>query len=161
MMFDYLDIGEVRFNSSYPITATTKAFDIVPDPRPIDADLDKVAIGWDPRSMACLWQQWSAGSVSPASPELQSSCSTLPHHSVVNTLRSHLAPVLWSRCRGRKLVGARAGRREVFGTGMAIQTQIRRKSRRGHPFRYLGFGSFPPTRLARFRMMSSRISGGK
>ncbi|MCJ1319252.1 hypothetical protein MMC15_004588 [Xylographa vitiligo] len=56
-MFDYLDIGEVRFNSSYPITATTKAFDIVPDPRPIDADLDQIAIGWDPRSMACLWQQ--------------------------------------------------------------------------------------------------------
>ena len=56
-MFDSLDMKEVRFNRSYPITAATEAFDIVPDPRPIDADLDKVAIGWDPRSMACLWQQ--------------------------------------------------------------------------------------------------------
>ncbi|MCJ1404407.1 hypothetical protein MMC11_007632 [Xylographa trunciseda] len=56
MMFDCLDMKEVRFNHSYPITAATEAFDIVPDPRPIDADLDKVSIGWDPRSMACLWQ---------------------------------------------------------------------------------------------------------
>ena len=58
MMFDSLDMQEVRFNRSYPICAVSEAFDFVgPDPRPIDADLDRVAIGWDPRSVPCLWRQ--------------------------------------------------------------------------------------------------------
>lgn len=57
-MFDSLGMEEVRFNHSYPILASTEAFDIAgPDPRPIDGDLDKVAIGCDPRSMPCLWNQ--------------------------------------------------------------------------------------------------------
>lgn len=57
-MFDALDMAEVRHNRSFPITANVEAFDLVgTDPRPIEADLDKVALGWDPRSMPCLWQQ--------------------------------------------------------------------------------------------------------
>ena len=36
----------------------TEAFDLFEtDPRAIDADLEKVSIGWDPRAMLCLWQQ--------------------------------------------------------------------------------------------------------
>ena len=57
-MFDSLDCEEVRFNRSYPIHASTEAFDLVePDPRPINADLDKVGLGLDPRSMPWLWKQ--------------------------------------------------------------------------------------------------------
>ena len=57
-MFQSLNMKEVRFNRSYPINAATEAFDLVEtDPRPIDTDLDKVAIGYDPRHMPCLWQQ--------------------------------------------------------------------------------------------------------
>ena len=57
-MFSSLELAEVRFNRSIPIDSSTEAFDLVAtDPRPIDADLDKVSLGWDPRAMLCLWQQ--------------------------------------------------------------------------------------------------------
>ena len=57
-MFSSLDMAEVRYNRSFPLNSLTEAFDLVEtDPRPIDADLDKISIGWDPRAMLCLWQE--------------------------------------------------------------------------------------------------------
>lgn len=58
MMFSSLEMAEVRYNRSIPINSLSEAFDLVEtDPRPIDADLDKVSVGWDPRAMLCLWQE--------------------------------------------------------------------------------------------------------
>ncbi|MCJ1246588.1 hypothetical protein MMC30_003797 [Trapelia coarctata] len=57
-LFDSLNMGEVGFNRSFPINSPTEAFDLIEtDPRPIDADLEKVSIGKDPRSMLCQWQE--------------------------------------------------------------------------------------------------------
>ena len=52
-----LDLREIRVNRSYPVHAATETFDLIADSRSIDADLQMVSVGWDPRSMACLWQQ--------------------------------------------------------------------------------------------------------
>jgi len=57
-MFDSLDMAEVRYNQLFPLNSLTEAFDLVEtDPRSIDADLDKVSVGWDPRAMLSLWQE--------------------------------------------------------------------------------------------------------
>lgn len=56
-MFDSMDMAAVRYVRSFPINSQTEAFDLVEtDPRRIDADLDKVSIGRDPRAMLCLWR---------------------------------------------------------------------------------------------------------
>ena len=48
----------MHFNRSIPLNSLAESFDLVEtDPRPIDADLDKVSIGWEPRAMLCLWQE--------------------------------------------------------------------------------------------------------
>ena len=57
-MFDSLDMAKVRYNRSFPINGLAEAFDLMEtDPRPIDADLDQVSVGWDPRRALCLWCQ--------------------------------------------------------------------------------------------------------
>jgi hypothetical protein len=57
-MFSAMNLQEVRYNRSYPLNSETEAFDLCdPDPRPIDTDLNKVSIGWDPRALLCLWRE--------------------------------------------------------------------------------------------------------
>ena len=57
-MFDSLDMAEVRYNRSFPLYSPTEAFDLIEtDPRTIDVDLEKVSLGWDPKSLLCLWRE--------------------------------------------------------------------------------------------------------
>lgn len=58
IMFDSLDMQEVVFNRSYPIHSSAEAFEFAGlDPRPIEAYLDKVGLGRDPRSLYWIWRQ--------------------------------------------------------------------------------------------------------
>ena len=55
-MCDVLDMAEVRFNRSYPVHALAEELETLdPDPRPIDADLEKLSVGWDPRERLYQW----------------------------------------------------------------------------------------------------------
>ncbi len=58
LMFDALDMAEVRYNRSYPMDSLVEAFDLIDvDPRSIDTDLRQVSIGCDPRAQICLWEE--------------------------------------------------------------------------------------------------------
>ena len=57
-MWESLGLEEIRYNRSYPLNSLCETFDLIEsDPRPIDADLSPISVGWDPRSMLCLWRE--------------------------------------------------------------------------------------------------------
>ncbi|KAF3769808.1 hypothetical protein M406DRAFT_246835 [Cryphonectria parasitica EP155] len=66
-MFSSLLYSDVRFNRSMPVWSTASSFSILPsDPRPIDQDVEKVCLGYDPRMLVCAWRAMEvAFAVSP------------------------------------------------------------------------------------------------